>query len=255
VRHGDLISFNDARAVSDAGPLNQRVVMPDNTIQEQSVVGGWANGKVVGTTMRDGKPAVLIQPVEYYGSRNRYSVVADRKPVAVPLSNLEFRERGRVQELWFGPGKRDKTEPYGWAFSRDDMSPRPMLANEWDELVQAEKQAGMESVAYPRQGNDILYTELAPPKQPTLTDFDILGTSNAELVKRGVPIPKYERAATESAGALTEAEQRAFEVTTELPRSQKSVARMEQAVTDAEAALKKIEDQRAPIETALAAQW
>ena len=159
-----------------------------------------------------------------------------------------------MQELWFGPGKRDKTEPYGWAFSRDDMSPRPMLASEWDELVQAEKQAGMEDVAYPRQGNDILYTELAPPKQPTLTDFDILGTSNAELVKRGVPIPKYERAATEGAGALTEAEQRAFEVTTELPRSQKSVARMEQAVTDAEAALKKIEDQRAPIETALAAR-
>jgi hypothetical protein len=130
-----------------------------------------------------------------------------------------------------------------------------MLLEEWDDIIQAENRLNVDDgnrLKYSRQGNDILYTELAPPKQPTLTDFDILGTPNSELVKRGVPIPKYERAATGSAGALTEAEQRALEVTTELPRGQKSVARMEQAVSDAEAALKKIEDQRAPIEAALA---
>jgi hypothetical protein len=246
IRYDDLVSFSNPRAVKEAGPLNQRVVMPDNSITEKAVVGDWAHGKVVGTTTRDGNPVVLVQPVEYTGAGNRYTVTADRPPVAVPVDGLEFRERGRVQELWYGPGKRSETAPYGFVFGREEKSPRPMMVSEWDALVEAEKKSGMNLVEYPRRGNELLYTDMAPPKRPTATDFDTLDIQD-ELIKRGVPIPKYE-----GAGALTEAEQRAFEVTTELPRGQKSVARMEQAVVDAEAALKKIEDQRAPIEAALA---
>lgn len=246
IRYDDLVSFSNPRSVKEAGPLNQRVVMPDNSITEKAVVGDWAHGKVVGTTTRDGKPAVLVQPVEYTGAANRYTVTADRPPVSVPVDGLEFRERGRVQELWYGPGKRSETAPYGFVFGREEKSPRPMMVSEWDALVEAEKQSGMDRVTYPRRGNELLYTDMAPPKRPTATDFDTLDIQD-ELIKRGVPIPKYE-----GAGALTEAEQRAFEVTTELPRGQKLVARMEQALADAEAALKKIEDQRAPIEAALA---
>ena len=246
IRYDDLVSFNNPRSVNEAGPLNQRVVMPDNSITEKAVVGDWAHGKVVGTTTRDGKPAVLVQPVEYTGAGNRYTVTANRPPVVVPVEGLEFRERGRVQELWYGPGKRSETAPYGFVFGREEKSPRPMTAPEWDALVQAEKKSGMKPVEYPRRGNELLYTDMAPPKRPTATDFDTLDIHD-ELVKRGVPIPKYE-----GAGALTDAEQRAFEVTTELPRGQKAVGRMEQAVADAEAKLKAIQDQRAPIEAALA---
>ena len=245
IRYDDLVSFSNPRAVKEAGPLNQRVVMPDNSISEKAIVGDWAHGKVVGTTTREGKLVVLVQPVEYTGAGNRYTVTADRPPVVVPVDGLEFRERGRVQELWYGPGKRSKTAPYGFVFGREEKSPRPMMASEWNALVEAEKKSGMNSVEYPRRGNELLYTDMAPPKRPTSTDFDTLDIQD-ELIKRGVPIPKYE-----GAGALTGVEQRAFDVTTELPRGQKSVTRMEQAVTDAEAALKKIEDQRAPIEAAL----
>lgn len=246
IRYDDLVSFNNPRSVKEAGPLNQRVIMPDNSVTEKAVIGDWAHGKVVGTTTRDGKPAVLVQPVEYTGAGNRYTVTADRPPVAVPVDGLEFRERGRVQELWYGPGKRSETAPYGFVFGREEKSPRPMMMSEWDALVEAEKKSGMTPVEYPRRGNELLYTDMAPPKRPTATDFDTLDIQD-ELIKRGVPIPKYE-----GAGALTEAEQRAFEVTTELPRGQKSLARMEQALADAESTLKKIEDQRAPIEAALA---
>jgi hypothetical protein len=186
IRYDDLVSFSNPRAVKEAGPLNQRVVMPDNSITEKAVVGDWAHGKVVGTTTRDGNPVVLVQPVEYTGAGNRYTVTADRPPVAVPVDGLEFRERGRVQELWYGPGKRSEAAPYGFVFGREEKSPRPMMVSEWDALVEAEKKSGMNPVEYPRRGNELLYTDMAPPKRPTATDFDTLDIQD-ELIKRGVP--------------------------------------------------------------------
>lgn len=244
IRYDDLVSFNDRFAVQQAGPLTQRVVMPDNSITEKAVIGDWANGKVVWTGTLEGERWALVQPVEYVGGGNRYTLVTDRKPIAVPIDNLEFRERGRVQDIWFGRGKTDKNAPYGRTFSMDPKSPRPMLAEEWDALAKAEKDAGMEQMTYSRRGNDILYTELAPPKRPTETDFDLLDIPPGELRKRGVAIPRYER-------PMTEAERRSLEVTTELPRGQKAISRMEQDVAAADALVKKLEGERAKIEAAL----
>jgi hypothetical protein len=192
IRYDDLVSFTNPSSVRGAGPLNQRVIMPDNSVVEQSIVGDWAHGKVVGTTMADGKPAVLVQPVEYYGAGNRYTMTTDRPPVAVPVDGLEFRERGRMQEPWFGPGKRNNDAPYGFSFGYEEKSPRPMTTRDWDIVRRAENKFGMERFEYPRKGNDLLYTDLAPPKRPTATDFDVLDLEN-ELVKRGVPTPRFEK--------------------------------------------------------------
>ena len=192
IRYDDLVSFTNPSSVRGAGPLNQRVIMPDNSVVEQSIVGDWAHGKVVGTTIADGKPAVLVQPVEYYGAGNRYTMTTDRPPVAVPVDGLEFRERGRVQEPWFGPGKRNKDAPYGFSFGYEEKSPRPMTTRDWNIVRRAENKFDMERFEYPRKGNDLLYTDLAPPKRPTATDFDVLDLEN-ELVKRGVPTPRFEK--------------------------------------------------------------
>lgn len=175
LRMDDYVEVRNVELAQRAGPIKQKVVMPDGTSRfaSEGFVGDRFTGNVVGAVERDGVKYAVIN-VHEYSPTSRISVPTKRV-IEVPMDQLILLERGRVKTVRFGV-KGGKNPEY-----------RPMSETEWAELGAREDKIFGDLKGKLQYSNDInphVYNDLAPPKRPTIEDFDFFTDADLKDMSR-----------------------------------------------------------------------